>query len=335
MRSEIQPGGQKARSFIEEARRDQIVRAAVEVIAEVGFARASLARIAQRAGISKGVISYHFAGKEELMEQVVDRVYAQIGEFVVARMEGAESAAELLRTHIVSVAEHMRANRVQLTALGEIFNNLRTTDGEPRYGVHTSEGLYQALESIYRRGQDRGSSAPSTSASWPSRTRPPSTRCSPTGRPIPSTTWRPTPGSSPTSSKGRAREDRTPPDRHPAPRRGQPARRPHRARRLTPRRRDLRRHPDVVLRRVRPRFLRRGPRRPRRGEPGVLHGFFFLISGFFTPASFDRKGGRAFVRDRLLRLGVPLLVFLLLLRPLVTLPQYLASSGRCRTRSST
>ncbi|GAA2295480.1 acyltransferase [Nonomuraea roseoviolacea subsp. roseoviolacea] len=57
-------------------------------------------------------------------------------------------------------------------------------------------------------------------------------------------------------------------------------------------------------------------------------GFFFLISGFFTPASFDRKGGRAFVRDRLLRLGVPLLVFLLLLRPLVTLPQYLAQQRK-------
>ncbi|WP_328808686.1 acyltransferase family protein [Nonomuraea montanisoli] len=56
-------------------------------------------------------------------------------------------------------------------------------------------------------------------------------------------------------------------------------------------------------------------------------GFFFLLSGFFTPASFDRKGGRAFVRDRLLRLGVPLLVFVLLLRPLVTLPQYLAQGG--------
>ncbi|GGS92294.1 acyltransferase [Nonomuraea spiralis] len=48
-------------------------------------------------------------------------------------------------------------------------------------------------------------------------------------------------------------------------------------------------------------------------------GFFFLISGFFTPGSHDRKGGRAFVRDRLVRLGVPLLVFLLVLRPLVTL----------------
>ncbi|MBB5780014.1 acyltransferase family protein [Nonomuraea jabiensis] len=46
-------------------------------------------------------------------------------------------------------------------------------------------------------------------------------------------------------------------------------------------------------------------------------GFFFLISGFFTPGSYDRKGSRAFVRDRLVRLGIPLLVFLVLLRPLV------------------
>ncbi|MDR8413335.1 acyltransferase [Nonomuraea sp. 3-1Str] len=53
-------------------------------------------------------------------------------------------------------------------------------------------------------------------------------------------------------------------------------------------------------------------------------GLFFLVSGFFSPGSHDRKGGRAFVRDRLVRLGIPLLVFVVLLRPLVTLPQYLA-----------
>lgn len=51
-------------------------------------------------------------------------------------------------------------------------------------------------------------------------------------------------------------------------------------------------------------------------------GFFFLISGFFTPGSHDRKGGRAFVRDRLVRLGVPLLVFLVLLRPLLTIGEH-------------
>ncbi|TMR22673.1 acyltransferase [Nonomuraea zeae] len=52
-------------------------------------------------------------------------------------------------------------------------------------------------------------------------------------------------------------------------------------------------------------------------DQAFFMGLFFLISGLFTPGSHDRKGGRAFVRDRLVRLGIPLLVFLLVLRPLV------------------
>ncbi|WP_181923822.1 hypothetical protein [Streptomyces inhibens] len=44
-------------------------------------------------------------------------------------------------------------------------------------------------------------------------------------------------------------------------------------------------------------------------------GFFFMIAGYFTPASYDRKGARPFLRDCLKRLGVPLLAFLLLYVP--------------------
>jgi glucans biosynthesis protein C len=46
-------------------------------------------------------------------------------------------------------------------------------------------------------------------------------------------------------------------------------------------------------------------------------GIFFLLSGYFTPGSYDHKGGVAFVRDRLIRLGIPWLVYSLLLQPLV------------------
>lgn len=49
-------------------------------------------------------------------------------------------------------------------------------------------------------------------------------------------------------------------------------------------------------------------------------GFFFLLSGFFVPGAHDRKGGGRFVRDRLVRLGAPLLLFTLLVRPLLTIP---------------
>jgi peptidoglycan/LPS O-acetylase OafA/YrhL len=45
-------------------------------------------------------------------------------------------------------------------------------------------------------------------------------------------------------------------------------------------------------------------------------GMFFLISGYFSPSSFDRKGFKQFAKDRLIRLGVPLLIFSLLLEPL-------------------
>ncbi|GAA3206625.1 TetR/AcrR family transcriptional regulator [Nonomuraea helvata] len=156
MRSENEPVGQKPRSFIEEARRAQIVASAVEVIAEVGFAQASLARIAKHAGISKGVISYHFAGKDELMEEVVTRVYKQAAEHVIAEMQQVEGARELLRTYVLANAAHMREQRSQIMALGEIFNNLRTAEGKPRYGVHTSEEIYQALENAFRLGQRAG-----------------------------------------------------------------------------------------------------------------------------------------------------------------------------------
>jgi peptidoglycan/LPS O-acetylase OafA/YrhL len=45
-------------------------------------------------------------------------------------------------------------------------------------------------------------------------------------------------------------------------------------------------------------------------------GFFFLLAGYFTPASLERKGYARFISDRFLRLGLPLLAFGLLLGPL-------------------
>ena len=51
-------------------------------------------------------------------------------------------------------------------------------------------------------------------------------------------------------------------------------------------------------------------------------GAFFLLSGYFTPSSYERKGTRAFLRDRLIRLGVPLVVFYFVLQPILLLPAY-------------
>jgi AcrR family transcriptional regulator len=156
MRSESKPDGQKPPSFIEEARRTQIIESAIETFMELGYANTSLARIAERAGISKGVISYHFAGKAELMEQIVEQVYLGIVAFVVPLKEKESTAAGELRAEIRAVAAYMRNHRSHLLALAEIRNNLRTPDRKPRYGVAFNEPIYEAREALFRRGQETG-----------------------------------------------------------------------------------------------------------------------------------------------------------------------------------
>jgi glucans biosynthesis protein C len=49
-------------------------------------------------------------------------------------------------------------------------------------------------------------------------------------------------------------------------------------------------------------------------------GFLFLISGYFTPGSYDRKEPRRFFKDRLLRLGIPILCYDFIIGPLIVRP---------------
>jgi len=57
-------------------------------------------------------------------------------------------------------------------------------------------------------------------------------------------------------------------------------------------------------------------------------GFFFLVAGYFTTPSLNRKGPGLFVRDRAIRLGIPLVVFALVLAPLtISLSRLTADGG--------
>jgi glucan biosynthesis protein C len=44
-------------------------------------------------------------------------------------------------------------------------------------------------------------------------------------------------------------------------------------------------------------------------------GLFLLISAYFVPGAYDRKGPRHFLKDRLVRLGIPLAIYSWILRP--------------------
>lgn len=49
-----------------------------------------------------------------------------------------------------------------------------------------------------------------------------------------------------------------------------------------------------------------------------LLGLFYMIAGFFTPGPYDRKGAKKFITERFIRLGIPLVLYALVINPLVT-----------------
>lgn len=156
MRSESGTTGHSPRTFIEIARRTQIVECAIQVIAELGYTRASVAEIAKRAEVSKGVISYHFASKDELIEQVVVELYARAGELIGARVENAATAGDALRGYLGANLAFVRENPTNVRVLLEIFVNFRDSDGRPRFGAGDNEELLAHLEQILHWGQESG-----------------------------------------------------------------------------------------------------------------------------------------------------------------------------------
>jgi len=146
------PPGQ--RTFTELARRKQIVDAAIQTIAEAGYARASFARIANRAGLSStGLITYHFADRDDLMQEVVAEVLRTFTTFVSPRVDAQTSAAAKLRAFIESNVAFMRANRPAMVALAEVLRHARTTDALRSTQL---EFDLTRMQELLRRGQADG-----------------------------------------------------------------------------------------------------------------------------------------------------------------------------------
>jgi len=143
---------ESTRSVTTQARRAQIVTATVDVIAEFGYGQASFARIAERAGLSSTrLISYHFAGKDELITTVAEDVIASIGDHMSQRLAAETSASGMLRAYIEGMVEFTATHRARMKALLEIF-----LGGGLHYDAGTERSVVGHVEAILRQGQADG-----------------------------------------------------------------------------------------------------------------------------------------------------------------------------------
>lgn len=145
----------RERTFIEAARRDQIIAAANETVAAVGYAKASLARIAEQAQISKSVISYHFSGKDEVFEEAVTRFFDEGWQYMRSHIEGATSSADAVRAWTTTQLTFFAQHRTRFLAMVEIVSNHRKPDGSHTFAAQEAEEI-EALSALIRTGQADG-----------------------------------------------------------------------------------------------------------------------------------------------------------------------------------
>ncbi|MGH3281976.1 MAG: TetR/AcrR family transcriptional regulator [Trebonia sp.] len=144
------------RTFIEGARRAQIVECAADVIAESGYARANMAEIARRAGIAKSVISYHFADKSDLMQEIVRTGIEEYTKSIESRMAAESTAAGKIRAYLAASADFMVVHRSLNLAIVEIAFNASGPDGQPLRATMPMEVHSASFEQVLRDAQTSG-----------------------------------------------------------------------------------------------------------------------------------------------------------------------------------
>lgn len=153
MRSTNRTGGL---TFVQEARRNQIIGCAIQALAEDGYPAASLANIAARAKISKSVVAHYFGSKDQLVEEVAKAVFAAATADLMPRLQSATTMRERLSSYLEGRVLFLQTHRDHMLALFEIWTNLRTADGSLRFGESDATETIDAIEQLLRAGQRSG-----------------------------------------------------------------------------------------------------------------------------------------------------------------------------------
>jgi len=105
MMSAARSGSRRGRRRDAAATREALVAAGTELFAERGYDGVPVWAIAQKAGVNKAMISYHFGGKRKLYLAIVRLAFAEIVASVERLADSPRPAPEVLRELVAVVGE--------------------------------------------------------------------------------------------------------------------------------------------------------------------------------------------------------------------------------------
>ncbi len=107
-------------------RRESIVRAALDIIAEHGYHKASLTAVAERAGITQQGLMYYFPTKEQLLAAVLD----QRDQWDLLNFSGSAEPSAMGATQLAALVDY-NATRPNMVQTYTVLAGESVTEGHP------------------------------------------------------------------------------------------------------------------------------------------------------------------------------------------------------------
>jgi TetR/AcrR family transcriptional repressor of nem operon len=147
--------------------RQSLVRESLKLFLLKGYNNVSLSDIAQRVGITKPAIYFHFKNKEDLADAVLNHFTHSMTEWSQKRFGSFTTTRELLRAFFLSLEDFARVERILVgpepgeTEAGSGFTDFITSAARssPRFRVRVAEifaASRRQLASRIREGQEEG-----------------------------------------------------------------------------------------------------------------------------------------------------------------------------------
>lgn len=133
---------------------NQIIDAAVVVIAENGYHHAQVSKIAKQAGVADGTIYLYFKNKEDILISLFQEKMGEFVEKIRLKTAGIESATEkllmLVETHFTLLSQNHHLAIVTQLELRQSNKDLRLKINE------VLKGYLQVIDEILRVGIEQG-----------------------------------------------------------------------------------------------------------------------------------------------------------------------------------
>lgn len=138
------PGGSGRR---DPERRERIISACLDVIAESGVAGTSHRRVAAAAGVPLGSMTYHFSGMDELLREAFARFSRSVSDRFERRMAEAEDAEAARRAIVAIITEDVFGTRRDLVLTHELYT---LAAREPAFRTLTNAWMARSRAALER-----------------------------------------------------------------------------------------------------------------------------------------------------------------------------------------